>query len=63
VGPRGGVRQGGGGRSAPERWVNGEAADMFGRRCSTVAGELWWPAVTKVWPCSSEKEGRAEVVP
>jgi hypothetical protein len=28
VGPRGGARQGGGGRNTPERWVNDEAAQV-----------------------------------
>jgi hypothetical protein len=31
--------------------------------CSMAAGELRWPAVTAVWSCSSEEEGRGEVVP
>jgi hypothetical protein len=30
------------------------------RRRSTAVGELRWPAVTKVWPCISEEEGKDE---
>jgi hypothetical protein len=43
------------------RWRGG--ANSFVRWHSMAARELRWPALMKVWPCSSEKEGRAEVVP
>jgi hypothetical protein len=38
VGPRGGAGQGGGGRSAPERWVDGEGE-----------GKRWLIGVLRRW--------------